>query len=433
MWISKSNRFILPGVLLCLILFGNISAQQSKNDFLPKYPVKSAIIYYNIKHEQSDRKESFPFISQSFDFYGALVAIENIDESAIIIRGGTGKEIFKDGYIYLVGNPKGCATKNKIKDYSYSVGTNAGFNKQVQDLIHKKINKNNNKSFISFNKTGTINFLGLTCATYEYKVSNDAFSSIDKYLFIVYSDICLSWKYYFGNNLLTTIEATSFEENISIPSSVFEVPENYRIIDGDKLDVKNENAVSEFSTIIIDFTTNKNYGQIKEEGKKTLYVKDNGKTSAQDWEGTIVQFDLPPETKHLKIIRDEEYEYFVDYGEKTTRKRDLWKNNYNDKSIAELNYIFENNLYDNSVKFFGKTNFLGKDCSIFEIRIGVEKLEVYEWHGVYLKVKKFICTDGDECSQSMLMLEETATHIQENVPISNSIFQYPEKFQLIIN
>lgn len=46
---TKLIRFIPVSLFLCLCLFGTISAQQAKNEFLPKYPVKSAVIQYNLK------------------------------------------------------------------------------------------------------------------------------------------------------------------------------------------------------------------------------------------------------------------------------------------------------------------------------------------------------------------------------------------------
>ena len=132
-------------------------------------------------------------------------------------------------------------------------------------------------------------------------------------------------------------------------------------------------------------------------------------------------------------IKRIEFDYFVDFIQKSTRKRNLVNGNYNDKPASELNYIFRNNLYDNTVKLLGKASLLGKECNIFEIRIGIEKLEVYEWQGVFLKTKRFMCADGANCNQPLLMHEETATQIRENLPIGNSIFDSPEQFELIIN
>lgn len=431
MCISRLYQIIAASLLFCFGISENISAQTSTD--LPKYPVKSAIINYNIKHAPPNDTLSHPFLRESFDLYGAQISKEYIDELSIEMHGEPYREIFKNGFLYKVDNPKGCATKSKILDYSYRMCVDGGFIKLVQDLIHGKINKTNEKSFQSFTKTGTVTFLGFTCDKYAYNIFNFALSSKDKMEFIVYHDICLSDKYYLGGNLLSTIEATSFEENISIPPSVFEVPQQYRIIDGDKLESTIDKSVPEFSTIIVEYNTKRDYGQTKEEGKKTIYIKDGGKASAQDWEGTLAEYGLPPENKHFKDIRDEEFEYHIDYGNKTVHKRNLVDGNYNDKSVAELNYFFGNMLYDNSVNLLGTTNFMGKDCQIFEIRIGVEKLEVYVWHGIFLKTKRFICTGGDNCPQPLLMFEETAVRIHENASINQSVFQYPENYELINN
>ena len=437
MYRSELIKTAFIGFILCLGYSINSKAQQVKNEFLPKYPVKSAIIQYTLKDEQHAINENNTvgrlIFRETFDNFGALVAKEQIGEGADFLPGGKNKQIFKDGYIFWVNSPEGCTTKSKLTKDTYSSGFLGGLSKQVQDLIYNKVNKLNSKSFQGFAKTGTVTFLGLNCTSYEYNVFNFALSSKDKIEFIVYHDICLSSKYYLGGNLLTTIEAISFEENISIPASVFEIPQNSRIIDGDKLEAPNKIVDSGFSTLIINFDTKKDYGQVKEEGKKTLYIKDSGKVSAQEWEGTIAEYGLPPEKRHTKEIRVEEFDYFVDFGQKSTRRRNLVNGNYNDKTAAELNYIFRNNLYDNTVKLLGKTSFLGKECTIFEIRVGIEKLEVYEWQGVFLKTKRFMCADGANCTQPLLMHEETATQIRVNVPISNSIFEYPEQFELIIN
>lgn len=431
MWNSNLNNFITVCFILCFGLPETNSAQTSKNDFLPKYPVKSAVINYQIQNHQSNDTLKHPFLRESFDLYGALISKEFPNEATFMIHGELYRVIFKNGSFYTIGYPKGCATKKSISAETYMISFEGGFIKMAQDLIHGRINKSNDKAFQSFTKTGTVTFLELECSTYEYRYSNFAFGSTDRYLFIIYHDICLSSKLYFMGNLLSTIEATSFEENSTIPTSVFEIPETLRIIDGDMLEVKNEKATCGFSTLIVDYQTHKNYGQVKEEGKKTLYIRDNGKSSVQDWKGTKTEYQFPPETSHWKKIQDDEYEYFVNFEKQSSRRRNLVNDNYHDKSIAELNYLFENILYDNSVKLIGETSFLGKNCHIFKIRIGVEELEVYEWQGVFLKIKGFICINGDDCPEPILVLEETATQIRENAPVSNSMFEVPETFELL--
>ena len=433
MTISKTSSLLLCSFIFCFIFAGTIAAQPSSKDFLPKYPVKSAIINYQITQHQSNDSVSHPFLRESFDLYGEKVSKEYIDGLSIQIHGEPYREIFAKGSFYMLDNPAGCATMTKITASRYTDCHDGGFNKQFQDLMNGKINKNNDKTFQSFVKTGSVIFLGLNCTRYEYNFFNFAISSKDKILFLVYHDICLMEQYYLGGNIWTSIEATNFEENIPIPTSVFEVPSNMRIIDGDKLDIKNKSASSGFNTLIVSYKTSQDYGQVKEDGIKTLYIKDNGKTSAQDWESTVSEYGLPPETMHTKKIKADEYEFLVDFGRKTVHRRNLVDGNYNDKSAAELNYIFVNNLYDNTVQFLGNTNFLGKECRMFDIRIGVEKLEVCEWQGVFLKVKKFMCLDPESCPDPILVSEETATQVQVNAPISGSMFQYPEQFELINN
>jgi hypothetical protein len=64
-----------------------------------------------------------------------------------------------------------------------------------------------------------------------------------------------------------------------------------------------------FSTLIVNYTTKRDYGQTREEGKRTIYIRDNGKASAQEWEGTTVEYNHPPEKKHINKIRDSENEW----------------------------------------------------------------------------------------------------------------------------
>jgi len=432
MWNSKFFRYLFSSLFVCFCLFGTISAQQAKNDFLPKYPAKSAIIQYNLKSNVGNDTVSHPSFRETFDAYGSLFLHEKIDELTIQILGEPYQKLVRDGYIFSLNDPRGCVTKHKIKDFDYTKEIDyaifVGFSKMVQDLIHNKINKSNQKNFISFTKTGETSFLSRNCIIYEYVEANPAYLSKNKYIYIVYHDICLSMKTFFLGNLLSTFEATNFEENIAIPPITFQVSPKYRLIDGDKLDGTYKQAASGFSSIIVNYTTKRDYYQTKAEGKKTLYSKEHGKKSVWEWAETISEYNLSPESKHYKKIRDEECEFLVDFVNKTVSRGDLVKSNYNYKSIAELNYFFENKLYDTTVKLLGKASFLGKDCTIFEIKTGIEKLEVHEWQGVFLKVKQYTCTDGPDCNQYILSGEETATNIQENVPISDSLFEYPESF-----
>jgi hypothetical protein len=131
----------------------------------------------------------------------------------------------------------------------------------------------------------------------------------------------------------------------------------------------------------------------------------------------------------MKDIHDKEFEYRVDLINKTVLRRTLVNGNYDDKSVAERNYIFQNNLYDNNVKLLGTTSFQGKDCRVFEIRIGGEKIEAYEWYGIFRKMKRYLCIDED-CTQPVLLLEETAKILQVNVPINSSVFLFPGDYQL---
>ncbi len=432
MWRSKFKRVISVSLSIGIGLFGTISAQQAENEFLPKYPVKSAVIQYNLKSNMGNDTVSHSSFRESFDAYGSLFLTERIDELTIQILGEPYQEIYREDYIFLLNDPKGCVTKRKIKEFDYTKEIDytiaVGFSKKAQDLIHNKINKSNQKNFISFTKTGETSFLGCNCFVYEYVEANPAYLSKNKYIYIVYHDICLSMKTFFLGNLISTIEATSMEENIEISPSAFQVPAKYRMIEGDKLDGTYKQAASGFSSIIVNYITKKDYYQTKAEGKKTLYSKDQGKKSVWEWEEKISEYNLSPESKHYRKIRDEVCEFLVDYINKTVSRGDLVQGNYNHKSIAELDYLFENTLYDTTVKVLGKTNFLGKDCTIYEIKTGIEKLEVHEWQGVFLKIKQYICTDGPDCNQFILIGEETATSIQENVPISDSLFEYPEDF-----
>ena len=113
-----------------------------------------------------------------------------------------------------------------------------------------------------------------------YIESNPAYLSKNKYIYILYHDICLSIKTFFLGNLISTIEATSLEENATISPATFEATEKYRMIDGDKLDGTFKHAASGFSTLIVKYKTNRDYGPVKEVGKKTLYIRDSGKASA---------------------------------------------------------------------------------------------------------------------------------------------------------
>jgi hypothetical protein len=377
---------------------------------------------------------SHPYSRETFDAYGAFQLIERIDGLTIQLYGEPYQQLFKDGYKYSLNDPIGCATKYKIKDFDYTKEIDktlaVGFSKKVQDLIHKKINKSNQKNFISFTKTGDTLFLERKCSVYEYIESNPAYLSKNKYIYIVYQDICLSEKTFFLGNLLGTYETTSLEENITIAASTFDVSQKYRMIDGDKLELKNKEAGSGFNTLIVNYITKIDYYQTKGEGKKTLYCKDQGKKSVWEREETRSEYNLAPVFEHSRKIWKDRTEFLVDYIHKTVHMQELnMTNNYNYKTIAELNYLFENKLYDNTVKVLGKISFLGKDCTIFEIKTGIEKLEVYEWKGVFLKTKKYICTDGNVCNEYQLYGEETATSVQENAPVSDSLFDYPSDFK----
>jgi hypothetical protein len=121
-----------------------------------------------------------------------------------------------------------------------------GFIKKAQDLIRNKINKSNTKVFKRFTKTGETSLLGHNCSVYEYIEANPTYLSENKYIYIVYHDICLSMKTFFLGNLISSIEATSFEENISIPPTSFEVPKKYRMIEGNKLDGTSKQTDSSF-------------------------------------------------------------------------------------------------------------------------------------------------------------------------------------------
>jgi hypothetical protein len=66
------------------------------------------------------------------------------------------------------------------------------------------------------------------------------------------------------------LEAVSYKENISVPSEVFEIPGNFRIIDGDKLEAIKENASYPFCTVIIEYSSLRNVGEIKEVDKQIL-------------------------------------------------------------------------------------------------------------------------------------------------------------------
>jgi len=427
MWNSKFFRYLFSSLFVCFCLFGTISAQQTKNEYQPKYSVKSAIVQYKLtrlKNWTGDSTVSAPYFNVIFDAYGALARKELLFAEALDLLHDPLIKIYRDDYVFLLDDPKGCATKRKIRNLEYSEDLNGAGreNMIVQNLINKKINKENNKAFRSFTKIGTELFLGFNCIRYQYIRAN----FITTYL--VYHDICLSTTYYYNSTFISSVVATSFEENIAIPPLTFEVPAKYRLIDGDKLDKTYKEAASGFSSIIVNYTTKTDYYQTKAEGKKTLYSKDQGKKSVWEWEETISQYNLAPVSTHCKIIRDEECEFLVNYIKKTVNRGSLVTSNYNYKSIAELNYLFENKLYDTTVKVLGKINFLGKECTIYAIITGIEKLEVYEWQGVFLKVKQYTCTDGPDCNQYILIGEETATTIQENVPISDSLFEYPESF-----
>jgi len=432
----KSTKFFFTCLFLLSGISGIISAQSSEGEFIPKYPVKSAIIHYKLTVLKNWGKDttrmSKPFFDLTFDDYGTHVRMERTDGDIEQLMGEPYVKIYRDNFVFALNDPKGCVTKRRIKDTYYMMDYNGemGFTKSVQDMIHNKINKVTDHSFLSFNKTGTEIFMGVSCARYQLISYNAMISTKDKYIFLVYKDICLSVKNYLaGVQLISTVEATSFEENIPIPRATFEVPERYRMIDGDKLDGTYHQAASGFSTIIVNYKTQRDYYQTKGGGRKTLYSKEHGKKSVWEWEETISEYNLSPESRHYRKIRDEECEFLVDFVNKTVSRSDLVKSNYNYKTIAELNFLFENKLYDTTVKVLGKANFLGKDCTIFEIKTGIEKLEVHEWQGVFLKVKQYTCTDGPDCNQYILIGEETATNIQENVTISDSLFEYPEDFR----
>ena len=390
--------------------------------FLPKFPVRSATVIYNLALQGTADPTGKPFLRFSFDNYGESQAKEYIDEISMMTNDGPFKEIFRINEIIIPSSKEKIATKYQIKDYHYMSGADEGFIKLAQDLIKGKINKSNTPEFISFRSTGSKSFLGLECQSYEYKFVSSV--SNDKMELLVYHEICLSKKYYIQDSLYAVTEATSYQENIPIPVSVFNIPEDLRVIDGDKLETISKDESYPYSTIVVEYKSVSNVGDTKEDGKKTLYIKDKGKYSCEEFTGTRSLFSLSPEKIYTKDIHNDEYEYRVDLINQNVRRSALVPGNYYCKSAAERKYIFDNKLYDNNVKLSGTTNFLGNECRMMEIRLGLEKLEILEWSGIFLKTIKYICYD-DECSQQVLLLEETATGMQINIPINNSVFFIP--------
>src|ERR1035437_6109223 len=118
---------------ICFCLLGTISAQQVKNDFLPKYPVKSAIIQYNLKGNVGNDTVSNPLFRETFDSYGSVVLKERIDELTLQILGEPYQKIYRDGHVFSLNDPKGCVTKHKIKDLDYLEDFDGGFIKKAQD------------------------------------------------------------------------------------------------------------------------------------------------------------------------------------------------------------------------------------------------------------------------------------------------------------
>lgn len=133
MWISKIKRVISVSLFIGLSLFGTISAQQSKNEFLPKYPVKSAIIQYNLKSNMGNDTVSHPSFRETFDAFGSLFLIERIDELTIQILGKPYQQIYREDSVFSLNDPKGCVTKRKIKEFDYTKEIDftiaVGFNK----------------------------------------------------------------------------------------------------------------------------------------------------------------------------------------------------------------------------------------------------------------------------------------------------------------
>lgn len=417
-------RIFCPIILLFIC---QLTIAQPISILQPSYPVQAAVIQYNQQSATGNDTLSHPTFRITFADYGALVFKEKNDELTLQMLGAPHQKSYRDGYLYLWNEPKGCITRKRVKAGDYASDFD-GFIQMTQDLLHHKINKSTSKSFISFGQTGTVVFLGRKCSKYEYLLFNSALSSKDKIELLVYHDICLSYRYYLGGALLSSTYATGFEENGSVSGSTFEIPQNLRMIDGDKIAGPTPPPDTAFSTLIVNFTSSSSFRQMKEEGKKRLFLKNGGRDLAEEYEGFVTEFSLSAEPKHYKKIRDQGSEIYVNFITKTVISRNLTTSNAKDKTPPDLDYYLENALYDTTVKPMGEAVILGKKCKIFSVSTGIEKLEISEWKGVIIKVKKYICTDSPACKEYQFTGEETAVSIQENVSIPASVFEYPEEF-----
>lgn len=175
---------------------------------------------------------------------------------------------------------------------------------------------------------------------------------------------------------------------------------------------KESNEVSNFSTLRIDYETQANYAGVVTTSKETQWVDlKNNRTSTH----------IVSETKGMGITQKEEqlnieegdWVYSIDLINKTGTRMNMAQ--YKEMAKAMGQFIrpdfdnLEEFVKQNGGKMLPNENFLGKDCSVFEV-FGTRQ---WLYKGQILKVEM----NGQVMRQ--------AVKIEENIPIPEDVFKIP--------
>lgn len=180
---------------------------------------------------------------------------------------------------------------------------------------------------------------------------------------------------------------------------------------------KESNEVSDFSTLRIDYETKANYAGIETISKETQWVdlKNNRKST-----------HIISETKGMGITQKEEqlnieegdWIYSIDLVNKTGTRLNVAQYKEMARTMGQFIQPDFDNLEEfvkqNGGKMLPNENFLGKDCSVFEV-FGTKQ---WLYKGQILKVEM----NGQVMRQ--------AVKIEENVSIPEDVFKIPEGIKI---
>lgn len=171
-----------------------------------KYALKSGIVVYNTQMMGMDVKQTL-----YFDDYGAKEAQEvSMEMMGVKMHQVT---ISKDGFIYTLDMEQKTGTK-------VAAPTGLAQNIDFQNLSEEMAKD------MELKKLGTEEFLGKTCD----KMSIDYKKMSMKGTFLVYKGVALKSETDMGSMKMNLL-AEKFDENPSIPSEKFEIPDDIKIME----------------------------------------------------------------------------------------------------------------------------------------------------------------------------------------------------------